>query len=70
MVDIGGGSTEIVLASNKLIESIFTTPLGAVRMSEVYASSGIMTNEEFARMVGGIDRLLRKHARSLRSFRI
>ena len=34
MADIGGGSTEIVLASGELIEAIYTTDLGAVRLAE------------------------------------
>ncbi len=31
VADIGGGSTELILASGNLIEATFTTPLGAVR---------------------------------------
>jgi exopolyphosphatase/guanosine-5'-triphosphate,3'-diphosphate pyrophosphatase len=61
VVDIGGGSTEIVLASNKLIESIYTTPLGAVRMTELYGGSQAESNEEFERLVRSVDRLLKKH---------
>ena len=34
VADIGGGSTELVFATGNLIESIFTTPLGAVRLTE------------------------------------
>ncbi|MFM9058035.1 MAG: HD domain-containing protein [Planctomycetaceae bacterium] len=34
VADIGGGSTEIVFATGDLIESIFSTPLGAVRLTE------------------------------------
>ncbi len=34
IVDIGGGSTEIVLASGGVVEQIFTVPLGAVRLAE------------------------------------
>ena len=30
IADIGGGSTEIILASGEIIEAIYTTPLGAV----------------------------------------
>lgn len=63
VVDIGGGSTEIVLASNKLIEAIYTTPLGAVRMSELYGGGQTLTNEDSAKQLMGIDRLLGKHTR-------
>ena len=34
IADIGGGSTEIVFATGSLVESIFSTPLGAVRLTE------------------------------------
>ncbi len=34
VADIGGGSTEIVLASNGLIDEVFATRLGAVRIAE------------------------------------
>jgi exopolyphosphatase/guanosine-5'-triphosphate,3'-diphosphate pyrophosphatase len=40
VADIGGGSTEIVFASGNLIESIFSTPLGAVRLTEQFAVEG------------------------------
>jgi exopolyphosphatase/guanosine-5'-triphosphate,3'-diphosphate pyrophosphatase len=34
VADIGGGSTELVFATGNLVESIFSTPLGAVRLTE------------------------------------
>lgn len=36
VVDIGGGSTEIVLASGGIVEQVFTLPLGAVRLTELF----------------------------------
>ncbi len=36
VADIGGGSTEVVFATGNLIESIFSTPLGAVRLTEQF----------------------------------
>ena len=36
VADIGGGSTEIVFSTGNLIESIFSTPLGAVRLTEQF----------------------------------
>jgi len=38
VADIGGGSTEIVFATGSLIESIFSTPLGAVRLTEQFGT--------------------------------
>ena len=38
LADIGGGSTEFVLASGNVIEAIHTSPLGAVRLTEIYGN--------------------------------
>jgi len=62
VVDIGGGSTEIVLAFGDLVEAVYTTQLGAVRLSEVYTDTA--TPEGFAALVDGIDRHLRKHTKN------
>ncbi|HEX3727888.1 MAG TPA: Ppx/GppA phosphatase family protein, partial [Pirellulales bacterium] len=62
VVDIGGGSTEIVLALGNFVEAVYTTQLGAVRMSEVYADTA--TSEGFAQLLEGIDRHLRKHTKN------
>ncbi len=37
VADIGGGSTEIVFATGEMIEEIYSTPLGAVRLTEQFA---------------------------------
>jgi exopolyphosphatase / guanosine-5'-triphosphate,3'-diphosphate pyrophosphatase len=60
LADIGGGSTEIVLASGELIEAIYATQLGAVRLAEKFPSTLPMTQEEIIRMMRWIDRELRK----------
>jgi len=59
LADIGGGSTEIVLASGELIEAIYATSLGAVRLSEKFGSGHPLTNEDFDRMQRWIDRQLK-----------
>jgi exopolyphosphatase/guanosine-5'-triphosphate,3'-diphosphate pyrophosphatase len=61
VVDIGGGSTEIVLASGDVVDEIYTTPLGAVRMTELYDAQTTLNNKRFAKLNRGIDRLLRRH---------
>ena len=60
MADIGGGSTEIVLASGNLIEAIFTTDLGAVRLSERFGAEQSMSGDAFQQMIRFLDRKLRK----------
>jgi exopolyphosphatase/guanosine-5'-triphosphate,3'-diphosphate pyrophosphatase len=54
VADIGGGSTEIVFATGNLIESIFSTPLGAVRLTEQFGLGEGCEPPEFDR---GLQRL-------------
>lgn len=63
VADIGGGSTEIILASGRVIEDVYTTPLGAVRMTDMYC--GGQDNGNWENMVAGIDRELRRHVKRL-----
>jgi exopolyphosphatase/guanosine-5'-triphosphate,3'-diphosphate pyrophosphatase len=66
LADIGGGSTEMVLASGEMIEAIYTTPLGAVRLSETFSkgqepgNGRAMASEDYRRLRKSIDRCLRK----------
>ncbi len=64
VADIGGGSTEIVLAYGNLVEAIYTTQLGAVRLAEIHGSGPGMAGDDFQRMVESIDRHLRKHTKN------
>lgn len=59
IADIGGGSTEIILASGDLIEAIYTTPLGAVRLTDEYLGSGETQLDDFEKLLKAIDRKLR-----------
>jgi exopolyphosphatase/guanosine-5'-triphosphate,3'-diphosphate pyrophosphatase len=63
IADIGGGSTEIILASGNMIEAIFTTPLGAVRLTDEYLSDDEHSLEDFEKMIAAIDRKLRRATR-------
>jgi exopolyphosphatase / guanosine-5'-triphosphate,3'-diphosphate pyrophosphatase len=64
VADIGGGSTEIILASGNMIEAIYSTPLGAVRLSESLDDpQAPLSADEFDRLVRRIDRRLRKHVK-------
>jgi len=55
VADIGGGSTEIVFATGNLIESIFSTPLGAVRLTEQFALGDCCDGPEAARSLERLD---------------
>ena len=50
VVDIGGGSTEIVLASGDHIEAIYATCLGAVRLSVKFGGGQSLAGDDFYRM--------------------
>jgi exopolyphosphatase/guanosine-5'-triphosphate,3'-diphosphate pyrophosphatase len=63
VVDIGGGSTEIVLAFGNLVEAVYATQLGAVRLSEEFPNTA--SNAEFGELSDAIDRHLRKHTKNL-----
>ncbi|HVC93876.1 MAG TPA: Ppx/GppA phosphatase family protein [Pirellulales bacterium] len=66
VADIGGGSTEIILASGRIIEDVCTTPLGAVRMTDLYLNDQDPPSfDDFNRLVGGIDRELKRHSKGL-----
>jgi len=59
LADIGGGSTEIVLANGELIEAVYATQLGAVRLAEKFGDD-LALDEKFLPMKRWIDRELRK----------
>jgi exopolyphosphatase/guanosine-5'-triphosphate,3'-diphosphate pyrophosphatase len=65
VADIGGGSTEIILASGNLIEALCTTPLGAVRMTEMYGGGQNLSSEQFDELIEAIDRELRRQTRDV-----
>lgn len=60
LADIGGGSTEIVMASGEHIESIYATRLGAVRLSEKFGGGQSLAGDDFYRMQKWIDQELKK----------
>ncbi|WP_428306854.1 HD domain-containing protein [Lacipirellula sp.] len=59
LADIGGGSTEIVLANGELVEAVYATQLGAVRLAEKYGGE-LTTDEQFLPLKRWIDRELRQ----------
>ena len=60
LVDIGGGSTEIVLSSGELIEAIYATKLGAVRLNEKFGGGQSLAGDDYERMERWINRELSK----------
>jgi exopolyphosphatase / guanosine-5'-triphosphate,3'-diphosphate pyrophosphatase len=63
VTDIGGGSTEIVLASSGLVDQVYETNLGTVRVTESAAadgSTGRLTEKQLAALREFVDRALKK----------
>ncbi|HJQ78443.1 MAG TPA: Ppx/GppA phosphatase family protein [Lacipirellulaceae bacterium] len=60
VADIGGGSTEIVLASSGLVDQIYDTRLGAVRVTEECGVSGRSNERQVAKLRDYIDHVLKK----------
>ena len=56
VVDIGGGSTEIILVSSGHIEQVYSTNLGAVRMTELYGGNRVLFDHESEQLLESIDR--------------
>jgi exopolyphosphatase/guanosine-5'-triphosphate,3'-diphosphate pyrophosphatase len=58
VVDIGGGSVEVVLAAGPVVDQLYTLPLGAVRLTEAYRSAEPLGRRRWKRLKRGIDRVL------------
>ncbi|MGI9455314.1 MAG: Ppx/GppA phosphatase family protein, partial [Aeoliella sp.] len=63
VADIGGGSTEIILASNGMIDQVFATRLGAVRVTEKCQLADQKTERQLKVAAKYVDKQLKKHAR-------
>lgn len=63
VADIGGGSTEIVLAANGVVEEVYATRLGAVRVSEACRITGRCSDEKLDRATRYIDNELKRYVR-------
>ncbi len=60
VADIGGGSTEIVLASSGLVDQVYETRLGAVRVTEQCGVTGSSSEKRVAKLRDYVDRALKK----------
>jgi exopolyphosphatase/guanosine-5'-triphosphate,3'-diphosphate pyrophosphatase len=60
VADIGGGSTEIVLASSGLVDQVYETKLGAVRVAEECGVTGRSNEARVEKLREFIDRALKK----------
>lgn len=60
VADIGGGSTEIVLASSGLVDQVYETKLGTVRVAEQCGVTGRSSEKQVDRLRDYVDRALKK----------
>jgi exopolyphosphatase/guanosine-5'-triphosphate,3'-diphosphate pyrophosphatase len=59
IVDIGGGSTEVILAAGGMIEQVVSLPLGAVRLAERYGKSDPLRPKHWKAMRRAIDQAIK-----------
>ncbi len=60
VADIGGGSTEIVLASSGLVDQVYATKLGAVRVAEQCNVTGRSSEKQLVALRDYVDAALKK----------
>jgi exopolyphosphatase / guanosine-5'-triphosphate,3'-diphosphate pyrophosphatase len=58
IVDIGGGSMEVVLTAGTVVDRLYTLPLGAVRLTERSGRAGTLGRRKWRRLRRSIDRVL------------
>jgi exopolyphosphatase/guanosine-5'-triphosphate,3'-diphosphate pyrophosphatase len=58
VVDVGGGSTEVIVSDGRKMLSATSVPIGAVRMTERYLKSDPPTADETQEMMDEIERTL------------
>jgi exopolyphosphatase/guanosine-5'-triphosphate,3'-diphosphate pyrophosphatase len=59
VVDIGGGSVEVILSAGTAIDQVYSLPLGAVRVTERFVRSDPLREKHWKRMKEEIDRAIR-----------
>ncbi len=59
VVDIGGGSVEVILSAGTAIEEVYSLPLGAVRVTERLVRSDPLRNKHWKALKSDIDRSIR-----------
>lgn len=60
VIDIGGGSTEIVVSAAGVAEQVYGTPLGAMMLTEQFGGPAASSVENFRQMRRHIDTVLRR----------
>jgi exopolyphosphatase/guanosine-5'-triphosphate,3'-diphosphate pyrophosphatase len=67
IIDIGGGSTELILGRGGEPEYLSSTKVGAVRLSDLFVANDPITTEEFDRLQNYIQGMLERPTDDLRN---
>lgn len=59
-VDLGGGSAEIIMVANGVVEELYSLPIGAVRLTDSFLRSDPCTEKEYGRLTQHIKKRFRK----------
>ena len=70
IIDIGGGSTELILGSKNKIDYSTSIPAGAVRMTEQFVTSNPISSEDIENMKNKLDELFHEPFEYLSNKRI
>jgi exopolyphosphatase / guanosine-5'-triphosphate,3'-diphosphate pyrophosphatase len=60
VVDLGGGSTELILSAGTVIDQVHSLPLGAVRLTERHCHSDPLRRKHWKQLRQEIDRTIRR----------
>jgi len=60
VVDIGGGSLEVVLSAGSVVDQVHSLPLGAVRLTEKYLRSDPVRDKHWRKLRRAIDRSIQR----------
>ncbi len=60
VVDIGGGSAEVVLAADGLVDRVYSMPIGAVRLTERYCHSDPLNGKHWKAMKRAVAKTIRE----------
>jgi exopolyphosphatase/guanosine-5'-triphosphate,3'-diphosphate pyrophosphatase len=60
VVDLGGGSTEVVLSTGGVVERVFSLPLGAVRLTEQFGGPDHAARDRYDKMCRSVRRRLKQ----------
>lgn len=71
IVDIGGGSLELIVGDRQGCDQLDSLPLGAARLTELFnfnAGDGLVSPEKYAELVGHVARHSRRFSEEARNF--